>query len=365
MKYSNVQINHEIKFSNLPINKEDSSKILMTGGPGSFKLNLERIDPISHKIGLKVSYVDQEFTPDFDLAMKSFVNLAATTSNKDMSDLYSLRFATMGKNNLDLDIYYNGLTDISNLNLKNWQSNFVISKFDYSNLLYEGKNNGNFMVRIKEGSPDILEGDIQSSYIPSTGLKEYLKKSFIENADFLAANPPKNVQLEATYKEQLFYSQFLAKYGDSLIPDIGSLGELKSGITFKLNNENNTFLNELIISTINYAIELKGNVNLENATINKGDWNLSVNNYERLVSDLVDYAAKIAQVVKEVSQGQMNINLNDNFKKKIISFLDKMTIKPKSDPNSITIKISLDDDQLMVGEMDAKLALENFMMNFG
>jgi len=361
---------YEFKNSSLEIIDENTGNTILTSGPARTKLVIEPTGPISHKIDLEVSVVDQKFTPKFESLIQTIAKQIEQATSMNVTDFYALNLSSLGNINLDLHTIYNGRTDFSTDNVTDWQSNLVISKFDYSDRMESGKMDGNFLVKTKEGAKnnDQLVGsiDFKGSFLASPEMKDYLKQHYTEVANVLIANPPKNLEANQEYQLQALMAHYLVKYADLIIPDIAKMGEIKSALDVKFDIENQSFLlNDLSTAMNTYAIILKSIGNFELAGNPKGIMDITLKNYELLVSDLVDYAAKIVQIYNEETHAKMNIDLNDAFKKKLTTFLNTVATKSESDSNNMTIKISIDGDNVKIGGMDANQALMGLMMTLG
>lgn len=353
----------EVKASHYEILDKKTGKPLLKSGPVQMKIKADRLDESSHKISFQVSVVDQEATPDADLFINKLLGeykdtLQAFTGNPFMG-LNISRASANGKENVELDVSYSGVTDPNVLGQKDISMDFQINKYNAKNNLLAAKMNGGFSLKMnKEKQPtDVsvkFDGTMQASAAFTENLKVVLKD--------LATNMAAAENQEGAEQQLVKTSAVMAKMA-GLLPDMHTWGEIKESVDLTYNEASKNFeLKTLSIMTDKFGMAFSGAANMSDAAKPKAHLDIQLKNYDVIVSGLFDTASQVIEMMKEENGGQAPFNLDPELKKNFTAFLEKIAEKHEPGAKDLTIKISADGDQVKVGNMNGGEAMMSLMM---
>lgn len=318
------------------INNDTKETILTYDGMRVYLTNEPKGNVASTRFYIQIK--DMEATKAYDSVYATYIQALAPNTKIPSLSLY-------GKQNIEVDLSYNGSSDWKSAEAKNIPLDFKINKFFISNAAYNSNTNFSVASNLNEGTRKALisfKSEATATELLAAILKEHLH-SLVSS---VLAEPA--VSSEVKEKLSSMSPEALDKLITSVIPDYVALGEMVSAIDVNYSGKDDfsifqTDLTALEFSASPYGITAKGSAKRDEGNpIPYGDILVTCTNCLKMIDDIVDYANRVKNAISVFSPEVTAIDIAPEKIQAVKDFLVALQ-EPSADKSVIKFDLVNDD----------------------
>jgi hypothetical protein len=343
-----------------------SSKVLLSSGPGMLEFKITPLADEVYQLGLKYNLKDSEFKPEFVAWASKIAKVAKSLTRKgddqaaepDNSSALGFLSLSSGKSNHDGEINFKGAFR----NPKNGGAYVLDIPVIRSSSEFGGSElNGHFDMNWNQNG-NVDEAHVKASLKATStpAAVEKLRQMYLPFIEQLGAKMVEEAKKDKDAKKfgaGVLFSN-IAKVAPDLLIDPETKVEIDGMFKRNAQNREDFQLNRISFENTKYGISAKGSMQEGGDRVHTGAIELTLKNYNELVTSLFDKIEKINAIWEKNSTDEFKLpkfwGINADAKTKIISILKRIATDASKDSRDLVIPITFDANGFKVGKMSAE-----------